>query len=246
MRTTRLYVDTPLSVNQSIDLPEGPTHHLSKVLRARQGQAVELFNGDGLNYTGTISSITKKQVTVDISASSAGPAPSPIRLHVGQVISKGDRMDYMVQKATELGVTEITPLFSERCDVKLNAERQDKRLQHWQQIAIHACEQSGRAEVPAIHPATPLTQWVEGRDEDRRFVLHYANPHRLGDTAAPQSIAVLVGPEGGFSDAELSLAHAHHFQTLALGPRILRTETAPLAALSVLQWHWGDFSQSRS
>ncbi|MCB0385577.1 MAG: 16S rRNA (uracil(1498)-N(3))-methyltransferase, partial [Bdellovibrionales bacterium] len=143
MRIIRLYVDLPLNAETRVELPEGAAHHLCKVLRAKVGYDISLFNGDGFDYSARVADIGKKSVWVEITGKTSGPARSPVQVHIGQVISKGDRMDYMVQKTTELGVTQITPLFGERCDVRLDEDRQSKRLQHWQQIALHACEQSG-------------------------------------------------------------------------------------------------------
>lgn len=245
MRIIRLYVDLPLNAETRVELPEGAAYHLCKVLRAKVGYDISLFNGDGFDYSARVADIGKKSVWVEITGKTSGPAPSPVQVHIGQVISKGDRMDYMVQKATELGVTQITPLFSERCDVRLDEDRQGKRLQHWQQIALHACEQSGRTDIPVIQPAITLADWLTQRSEECRLVLHYENAQPLPSTPVPGSIALLIGPEGGLTNTELRLAHDQGFQTWALGPRILRTETAPVAALSVLQWIWGDFKDLR-
>ncbi|PID42873.1 MAG: 16S rRNA (uracil(1498)-N(3))-methyltransferase [Proteobacteria bacterium] len=241
MRTIRIFTDNGLETGQAARLDEGASHHLTKVLRLKPGQVVEIFNGDGYNYSATIETIGKKQVSVAVLDRQPGVTASVPSFHIGQVISRGDRMDYMIQKATELGVTRISPLFSERCEVKLNEERQMKRVHHWRQIAIHASEQCGRCDIPEITPVTSLAHWVTQREESRLLVLHYLEPQPLEADPLPDSVAILVGPEGGLSDAEIACAHSQGFATLGLGKRILRTETAPVAALSIFQWLWGDF-----
>ena len=150
-------------------------------------------------------------------------------------------MDYAVQKATELGVHRITPLHSERCEVRLSGERQEKREGRWQQVAISACEQSGRAVVPAVEPIQTLTDWVQGVNAELKLVLHHHSALPLHQYAAPTSVALLIGPEGGLTEQEVQAAQAAGFMPVAFGVRVFRTETAPVAALSVLQWLWGDF-----
>jgi 16S rRNA (uracil1498-N3)-methyltransferase len=157
------------------------------------------------------------------------------------VISKGDRMDFVVQKSTELGISDIFPLTSERCDIKLNSERSQKRRDHWQKVATSACEQCGRSVVPQVHDIQPLNEWIAQVKADTRLVMH----HRAGNTALPQgtqSVALLIGPEGGLTETEVSVAIDHGFDPFVLGPRVLRTETAPIAALSILQTTFGDFT----
>jgi len=156
-------------------------------------------------------------------------------------MSRGDRMDYAIQKATEIGVNAITPLSSERCEVKLDLQRLKKRLHHWQQIAISACEQSGRSDVPTIYQPVLLSQWLEQVEAQQKLVLHPHNTVRLTELATPNSCALLIGPEGGLTDAEVNAAQTQGFQAMLLGPRILRTETAPVASLSLLQHLWGDY-----
>ena len=167
---------------------------------------------------------------------------SGLTIELGQVMSRGERMDYAVQKATELGVTRIVPLFSERCEVKLSSERQDKRQQHWQQVAISACEQSGRSRVPEIAQPQPLSQWLTQCHSALKLVLHPDAAMPLAQRQAPASVALLIGPEGGLGDQEIAQARAAGFDSLQLGPRVLRTETAPVAALAVLQYLWGDLA----
>jgi len=166
---------------------------------------------------------------------------SPLRIEMGIAVSRGERMDWVVQKATELGVTAISPLFTERTEVKLKAERAAKKLRHWQQIAISACEQSGRNQLPTIADFKALPNWLSAVEADRKFVLHHRSDDHPGGEA-PTSVALLIGPEGGLSEAEIEAAMDAGFEAMRLGPRVLRTETAPLAALSVLQSRWGDLA----
>jgi 16S rRNA (uracil1498-N3)-methyltransferase len=206
------------------------------------GQPLVLFNGDGNNYPSELDEVGKKQVTARVLQAQPSLSEPRLKVVLGQVISKGDRMDYAVQKSTELGVDTIVPLTSERCDVRLKGDREDKRIRHWQQVAISAAEQCGRATVPTITPLSTLTDWFEqSRCCDLRLVLHHRSEQALDQLAAPANgIALLIGPEGGLSEAEITMALAQDFHPAALGPRVLRTETAPVAAITLCQWLWGD------
>ncbi len=182
----------------------------------------------------------RKRVMARVEAVEAGLGESPLAVHLGQAISKGDRMDYAIQKAVELGVAAITPLYTEHGDVRLKGEREAKKHAHWQAVAVSACEQCGRAVVPVVHEPQPMTEWLARRDEALRLVLHPGTPGVLERCDAPASAALLIGPEGGLAEAEVEVAMAAGFQPLTLGPRILRTETAPVVALSLLQHRFGD------
>lgn len=241
MRIPRLYMPQALPLEQTIVLAEAASHYLGKVLRMQAEQEVILFNGDGMQVSAHITLVNKKTVEVFATATLAGPRPSPLHTHLGQVMSRGERMDYVIQKATELGVNEITPLFSARCEVKLDAQRQAKRLAHWQQITISACEQSGRIDVPKVHQPQALEQWLQTTQAEAKLVLHPLQTHALQAENTPASCALLIGPEGGLTDLEVEQAQTQGYTGLRLGPRILRTETAPLAALTLLQHIWGDF-----
>ena len=241
MRLPRLYVPQPLPLKQTMVLGEAASHYLSKVLRMQEDQPLILFNGDGVQVSAHITLVHKKRVEVLATANLAGPDASPLHTHLGQVMSRGERMDYVIQKATELGVSEIPPLFSSRCEVKLDPQRQAKRLTHWQQIAISACEQSGRIHIPTIHFPATFEDWINKTVADTKLVLHPHQTQALIDQRAPQSCALLIGPEGGLTDLEVEQAQAQGYTGLRLGPRILRTETAPVAALTLLQHIWGDF-----
>lgn len=205
-----------------------------------EGDALQVFDGSGMEFRGTLLEVGKKRVTVRLDESFAGQVESPLQIHLGQGLSRGERMDWAIQKATELGVSEITPIFSERCEVRLKDERADKRLMHWRQVAISACEQCGRSRVPVIHPPLLLADWIKQTQAELKLVLHpVAEP--LVSHAKPASLAFLIGPEGGLSDAEVEQAHGAGFLPARLGPRVLRTETAPVVALAVAQQLWGDF-----
>ncbi|WPC04864.1 16S rRNA (uracil(1498)-N(3))-methyltransferase [Pseudomonas benzenivorans] len=239
MRLSRFFVDTPLSLGQH-QLPETQAHYIGRVLRHTAGDAVQLFDGSGQEYLGSLIEVGKKGVRVELRETFAGQAESPLRIHLGQGLSRGERMDWAIQKATELGASEISPIVSERCEVRLKDERADKRLAHWRQVAISASEQCGRSVLPVIHPPIALGEWLQRVEAQLKLVLHpVAEP--LASHARPESLAFLIGPEGGLADAEVTQAQAAGFYAARLGPRVLRTETAPVAALAVVQHLWGDF-----
>jgi 16S rRNA (uracil1498-N3)-methyltransferase len=238
MRLSRFFIDTPLSLGLH-SFPEASAHYISRVLRLGTGVAVQLFDGSGAEYRGTLAEVGKKQVTVMLTEQLAGLAESTLRIHLGQGLSRGERMDWAIQKATELGVAEITPIVSERCEVRLKDERADKRLAHWRQIAISACEQCGRSVLPIINPPAQLQDWLKV-EASLKLVLHPV-ADSLVTHEPPVSLAFLIGPEGGLNDNEVDSAREAGFKAARLGPRVLRTETAPVVALSVAQQLWGDF-----
>ena len=239
MRLSRFFIDAPLSLGQH-ELPEAQAHYIGRVLRHAVGDVVQLFDGSGQEFRGELVEVGKKNVRVELRETFEGLAESPLQIHLGQGLSRGERMDWAIQKATELGVAEITPLFTERCEVRLNDERAQKRLEHWQHIAISACEQCGRSKVPVIHSPQSLKDWQTRVEADLKLLLHpVAQP--LTEHATPSSLAFLIGPEGGLTEDEVAHASQSGFQPARLGPRVLRTETAPVVALSVAQQLWGDF-----
>lgn len=244
-RLTRVYHEAALQLEQEFCLSDVASHHLKNVLRIQPGQALVVFNGDGCDYSATVTHVDKKGVWARInSLNSITPVmrESPLRIELAQGISRGERMDYAIQKAVELGVSCIQPLWTERCGVKLDAERLSKRMLHWQAVIINACEQSGRAVLPQLISPTDLHQWLAQPNEaELRLV---CSPH--GGVALPDvsyiRVALLIGPEGGLSEAELHDAAAAGLYAWQMGPRILRTETAAVVALSLVQAAWGDFS----
>ena len=240
MRIPRVYSPQSISIGDRIQLESGPARHLTSVLRMTTGQEIVLFNGQGGEYSGQLVETRKGFAAVQINAFAAVDRESPLSIHLAIGISRGERMDWIVQKATELGVKEITPLFTQRCEVKLTGDRLAKKIHHWQQVAISACEQCQRNRVPTINPAVALAHWDQ-QPQDLKLVLHHRTTNRLqAIQSTPQSICLLIGPEGGLSNQEMATATHLGFQPLALGPRVLRTETAPLAAISLLQGQWGD------
>ena len=240
MRKPRIFTPQALQADATFDLEPGPSQHLARALRMGEGDALTLFDGRGGEYSAVISAVGKRQVSVRTGAQDPREVESPLAIHLGIAISRGDRMDWVVQKATELGVARISPLFSERTEVKLRGERAGKKISHWQQIATSACEQCGRNRVPAVTSLNSLDNWLSTVEADRKLVLHHRAINADAGIESPASLALLVGPEGGLSDAEIARAEACDFQSLQLGPRVLRTETAPLAAIALLQGRWGD------
>lgn len=243
MRIPRLFVDVPMQAGDQIELPSDAAHYVSKVLRLKAGRPLLIFNGQGGEYQAALKTVDKKSVTVDVETFSDVDRESPLKVELAIGISRGDRMDWVVQKATELGVTAITPLFTERTEVKLDASRQASRLQHWQQVAVSACEQSQRTRVPVVSPPRRFGDFLDDCNAQHKLVLHpSAEGAGLNPQEAIDSVCVLVGPEGGFSEAEIDSALMAGFRAWQVGPRVLRTETAPVVALSILQALWGDYA----
>ena len=240
MRTARIYTTHKLHSNTLVVLEPEPSRHLARVLRLGVGDSLTLFDGRGGEYPGSITAVDKKNVQVITGAHLQYECESPLNIHLGIAISRGERMDWIVQKSTELGINSLTPLSTKHTGVKLAGDRADKKIHHWQQIAISACEQSGRAQLPSINRIQHLSEWIQTIKATRKFVLHHRSTALLNSKDDVSSACLLIGPEGGLSEDEIALAEHYHFDALQLGPRILRTETAPLAAISILQHHWGD------
>jgi 16S rRNA (uracil1498-N3)-methyltransferase len=244
MRTIRVYVDQPLQCESRIVLNDAASHYLLRVLRLRDDACVQLFNGDGYDYLATL--FVDKNVVADIAGRQKIDSESPLQLKLAQAICRGEKMDLVIQKAVELGVMAIQPLFTDRTEVKLDSERAERRLAHWRSVAWSACEQSGRAQVPAIAEPLDLLHWLSAMPPlaeagCARLMLDPAGEHRIRSLPSNTQQAILiVGPEGGLSDRDLQKLAARNFVGLNLGPRILRTETAGLAALAALQQKFGD------
>lgn len=243
MRTIRIHVDQPLAGDLELALPAQAGEHVARVLRLTVGNAITLFNGDGFDYPSVIVAAGKRDVVVRVASAQPVANESPLPLTLAQGVARGEKMDLIVQKATELGVARIVPLLTERSEVKLDAGRAEKRLAHWQAVAASACEQSGRATLPQIAPAIALDQWVRQLPHDGALRLallpegtRRGAELRFGDAGG----LLVVGPEGGLGQRDVSALHEAGFEGLRLGPRILRTETAGLAALAALQALHGD------
>ncbi len=242
MPVTRVFQAVPLSENSEIILDAQASHHIARVLRAAINDSLTIFNGQGGEYSGIISQINKKNVTIKIGKYHSREAESPLTLYLAQGISRGEKMDYTIQKAVELGVSQIIPLITQRCNVRLDQERSEKRLQHWQSIIISACEQSGRNRVPEIVAPQTLVNWLPMVRADQCFVLSPYSQNKLAKVSLQknQRIVLLVGPEGGLSEIEIQQAEQKGFLSLNLGPRILRTETAAVVGMTALQCYFGD------
>lgn len=242
MRIPRFYDPQTLTEGNDIQLSDDVVQHVSRALRMKPGDYITLFNGDGFEYKTLLTQVEKRTVSARVETLLTVRTESPLTVNIGQCISRGERMDYAVQKSTEMGVKKISPLFSERCEVKLPKERQAKRISHWHQIAVSACEQSGRVIPPEIDMPGQLEQWLAQQDADLKLVLHHHSEQPLQEMSPPHSVALLIGPEGGLTEDEVELAVSYGFKPLTLGPRVMRTETAPIAALTLLNYLWGDVS----
>jgi 16S rRNA (uracil1498-N3)-methyltransferase len=243
MRIPRIYVPQPLHPGREVELPVQAGEHIARVLRLERGHPLRLFNGDGGEYSGEIASLAKRAVSARVlSPASTADRESPLRITLGQGIARGEKMDWILQKATELGVARIVPLITERTEVKLDAERAERRLAHWDAVLASACEQCGRNRLPKLVEPMKLADWAAALD-DSAGVRLALDPH--GDVNPRElelgTVATLaVGPEGGLSEHDLAALELAGFRGLRLGPRILRTETAGLAALAALQAIHGD------
>lgn len=244
MKQIRIYQDTELASGSSVSLDKLASNHLLRVLRLRQGEEFTLFNGDGCEYPSKLE-IAGKTAIAHIGEALTIERESALRLHLYQGISKGDRMDFAIQKAIELGVSEITPLFCERTVVSLKGDRLIKKQQHWQGVSISACEQSGRNRIPKIHPAQTFSQALDADKTPLKLMLEPTAGQQLSSLQPEDnSLSIYIGPEGGFSENEIIQAKSSDLRGINLGPRILRTETAALAAVTACQLLWGDLSKT--
>ncbi len=241
MRIPRIYHPETIVDLNCIALSEDAAGHVGRVLRMQVGQEVLLFDGSGAEFPAVIEDVTKKNVMVKPSERIERNVESPLDLHLGQVISRGDKMEFTIQKSVELGVNTITPLISERCGVKLDQQRFEKKLQQWQKIAIAACEQSGRNTIPEIRPIMSLEEWCQEAYDGLKLNLHPRAKYTINTLPTPVTkVRLLIGPEGGLSSEEIAMTHQYHFEETLLGPRVLRTETAALTAITALQVRFGD------
>jgi 16S rRNA (uracil1498-N3)-methyltransferase len=242
MSAPRFYLDQPLAPGARFSLPPGPARHAARALRLAVDDVITLFNGRGGEYAARIERIHKDEVAVSITGFVAVECESRLRVVLAQGISGGERMDYTLQKAVELGVAAIQPISARRSVVKLAGERADKRVAHWQGVVASACEQCGRNQVPAVAAPLTLANWLGQTSGGRLLFLSPLAEARLADLPAPTAMDCLVaGPEGGFEPDEIAALHAAGAIPIRLGPRVLRTETAALAALAAMQTLWGDF-----
>jgi 16S rRNA (uracil1498-N3)-methyltransferase len=242
MRIPRVYTTRPLVAGERLALEQAPGHHLLRVLRLQPGDRVALFNGDGNEYLAVLESAEPPHALLSVQETTTPRRESPLTISVGQGVSRGERMDLVVQKSVELGVQAITPLWTRRSQVRLSGSRLDKRLSHWRGIIQSACEQSGRVRVPQLHDGAQLGEWLAAHPTHATgLVLDPQADITLRDVPPLTSVRLLVGPEGGLDTSELESACAAGYLAVRLGPRVLRTETATLAVLAALQTLWGDF-----
>jgi len=241
MRVSRVYIEQPLAENTTVALDERNSHYLLRVLRLKPGAALRAFNGDGHEYHAVLEQIGKKHATIAIGECLSPQRESPLHIEIGQGVARGERMDYVLQKSVELGASAIVPLWTQRAQPSLDGKRLEKRLLHWRGVVQSACEQSGRVIVPALQAPRDIDSWLASPWDGLSLALSPTATATLKDLQAATRVRVLVGPEGGLEDAELETAEANGFQSVCLGPRILRTETAAPAILAALQTLWGDF-----
>ena len=245
MRLTRCYVPATLHAGDTLSLPDSTSSHIGRVLRARVGESLTLFDGRGGEYGAQILTIDRRSVRVRIGEHRGVERESPLRVTLLQALARAERMDFVIQKATELGVAAIIVVPAERSVVRLDAQGLRKRCEHWRAVAISACEQCGRNRIPTIESVRDLaTACARVPSDDCRVLLAPEAAHTLLALIAPSTgVSLLIGPEGGFDPEELTLAMQHGFQSARLGPRVLRAETAPLAALAVIQASAGDLAR---
>ncbi|MDR3389167.1 MAG: 16S rRNA (uracil(1498)-N(3))-methyltransferase [Rudaea sp.] len=243
MRIPRVYVNQPLLAGHAVLLPDQAGEHVARVLRLERGHPLILFNGDGLEYDAQLATLAKRAVTAEIVAVRETDREAPLRLTLAQGVARGEKMDWILQKATELGVVRIVPLVTERTEVKLDEERAERRLLHWTNVIAGACEQCGRNRLPALEPPQKLDRWLGSLGDNpalRLALLPDGDTHLRQLPAMEDGALLAVGPEGGFSAHDVALLGQGGFRGLRLGPRILRTETAGVAALAALQAFYGD------
>ncbi|MFN3906220.1 MAG: 16S rRNA (uracil(1498)-N(3))-methyltransferase [Acinetobacter junii] len=234
----RFYIETELNTGNTIELTESVFHHWVRVLRAKVQEQAIFFNGKGGEYRVTLTEINKKNAFVSVDHFEAIDRTAPFKVILGQVMSKGDRMDYAIQKATELGVTTIQLLTSDRCEMRLKYDRDQKKLDHWQSVAIAACEQCGMNIVPKVLAPISIEEWIQTDLPISRFVMAPNKDQKNVLLDAQPELALLIGPEGGLSESEIGLSNQHGFVNWCIGDRVLRTETAPVVALSILNYHF--------
>lgn len=241
MRISRVYTDAQLKADSTLPLSGEVSHYLCHVLRLGVAGIVHLFNGRDGEFAGEIIQIKKHEVSVRLLSQIRSPVKSVLRISLGLGLSRGDRMDFAIQKSTELGVTQLTPIYTEQSEVRLPPARLDNKLRHWRKIAISASEQSGRIDIPKVCMPAEMADWYQNTGAGLNLLLEPGGQEKFPDSIGKSAtINLLIGPEGGFSEAEINWGREHNFAVVGMGTRILRTETAPIAALSILQYLYGD------
>jgi len=240
LRIHRVYTDQSLQPGPQVALEDAPAHYLGRVLRVSAGQNVILFNGDGQDYSAEVLRTDRREVVLRVTGQRPGLAEPAHGIVVVQALSRGERLDFTLQKCTELGAAGFQLLAAERAELKLRSDKLDRRMDHWRSVVVSACEQSGRARVPSVLAPLTVAEWLQQGAAAQRLVLDPAASVPLAGVSLPAEVELAVGPEGGFSEGELALMEAQGVQRVCLGPRILRTETAGPAAVAVLQCLQGD------
>ena len=241
MRVPRLFIDIPLTTGEIINLPRDKAHHISHVLRMRLGNSIKLINDSGNEYLSKIIEISKKSAQIEIGKSIRTTNESPLTINLCLAVARGQHMDFSIQKAVELGVKNIIPVISEFSNVKIQDDRVSNKLSHWQNIIISATEQCGRSYLTQIQKPVSLTEWMSIESSKSRLILHPESNQSMSSISLPDDeLTLMIGPEGGFSDAEVEHAQENGCQPISLGPRILRAETAAVCAVSNAQQLWGD------
>lgn len=243
-RVPRFHCDAPLAIGMQRELPPAAGHHAARVLRMGVGDAVRVFCGDGLEWDSLITRVERDRVTVRLTQSRQHSVESPIHITLAQGLTSREKMDLTLQKATELGVSRIVPVVTTKSVVKLDEDRAERRIEHWHGIVAAACEQCGRNVVPEVQRVQRFDHWISAlapANGELRLLLSPGSERRLRDIAPPQAVMLLVGPEGGLTPEERRIAERFGFTPVVLGPRVLRTETAALAAVAAMHALWGDF-----
>lgn len=242
MRIPRIYIDQTLASPGTAELTESVSHYLCNVLRLHPDDKIIAFNGNGSEYIALIREVTSKRAVISIESSQEPQRESALHIELGQGISRGERMDFVFQKAVELGVHALTPVWTKRCQVHLKKDRLEKRMSHWRGVIHSACEQSGRVAIPTLHSASRLDHWLKNDRNQIGIVLDPGASLSINQVTRAQNVRILIGPEGGLGPDEMSCALRSGFTPVRLGPRVLRTETAAIAALTALQTLWGDLA----
>jgi len=238
-RKHRIFTDQALAPGQTVQLRDESAHYLGRVLRLAPGEEIVVFNGDGTDYAARISHMERTAVRLIVDGRLPACAESPLRITLVQAVSRGERMDFSLQKATELGVSAVQPVFTERTEVRISEEKLERRLQHWRNVIVSACEQCGRARLPELYLPLEVLVWAQQQKDEKRFMLVPGAEPLAGMSIGP-AVALLIGPEGGLEDREVEFMRRHDILAAGLGPRVLRTETAGPAAITAVQVLAGD------
>lgn len=243
MRISRLYIDALLEIDTDISLTKEQAHYLATVLRMRKNDKVYLFNNEDAEYLAIINELDKKSANLSVISKQICERESTLNTTLGIGMARGQHMDFAIQKSVELGVNRIVPLITEFSNVKVSEDRVENKLQHWQQIIIHAAEQCGRTHIPQLFKPQKVNEFIISDKDALKIIFHPETDVTITQIKEnPQSVSILIGPEGGFSESEIELATQNNFKLLTLGPRVLRAETAVVSALTACQFAWGDLA----